>query len=120
MTELEFNRLITRYQRGTASEEEVAIVEYWLEKRTEKDPYSKLSSLQKENYRQKNFVNMKSAIQGGGGSGISDEKRTFTISRRNWRGIAAAVLVLILGTRDFSYSGISNKLELQYIVDVDC
>lgn|SRR5690625_632689 len=119
MTELEFNRLITRYQRGTASEEEVAIVEYWLEKRTEKDPYSKLSSLQKENYRQKNFVNMKSAIQGGGGSGISDEKRTFTISRRNWRGIAAAVLVLILGTSAFYYSELANEPEWKSIVNVD-
>ena len=48
MDEKEFEELVKRCLSGQATEKEAALVDQWLNHRTEKDPFSRISESEKE------------------------------------------------------------------------
>lgn len=107
MTEEEFNKLIEKYQRGTASREEAEMVEYWLEMRAAENPYEAIPEKEKTAIQQRILDHIKSGMTG---------KEEFSspsgriIPRLRLR-IAAAVFLLIAGVGVWRISTINTQPE---------
>lgn len=96
MDEIEFDTLIKRCLSGQATEQEIELVEKWLERRQQKDPFGKLSSIDKENIRLKVFNSLSSRM--------TDSEVTLQRTRSPLRPIVfyrAAAAILLLAV--FSY-----------------
>lgn len=65
MNEKEFSELIRRCLSGEASKEEASLVEEWLDRRTEEDPFDKLGAPEKEKIRAGMFNRLSSRAMGG-------------------------------------------------------
>ena len=93
MDEKEFEELVKRCLSGQATEKEAALVDQWLNHRTEKDPFSRISESEKEEIGVKIFGDISSKIRGSGlipGGKLNSNATSF------YRAAAAIILLSAL------------------------
>lgn len=96
MDELEFDALIKRCLSGQATEQEIELVEKWLEQRQQNDPFGKLSVNEKEKIRIKIFKSLSSKMMD---RDVSVAKTRLPVRAIVFYRAAAAILLLCV----FSY-----------------
>lgn len=94
MREKEFEELINRCLSGQATKEEASLVEKWLDQRTDKDPFSKLSVNEKEKIRIKIFQGLFPKNMESGGS--LTNKKPGRAAINFYRAAAAIMLISVL------------------------
>lgn len=112
MHEKEFEELINRCLSGQATKEEASLVEKWLDQRTDKDPFSKLSVNEKEKIRIKIFQGLFPKNMESGGP-LTNEKpgRAAIIF---YRAAAAIMLISVLSYTLLKFT--SHSIEKKFTV----
>ncbi len=123
MNDKEFGELIRRCLSGEVNQEETALLEKWLDWRSEKDPHSELSDSEKEKMRMRFFKNISSKMMKSFGS---VPKSKSSLKATGFYRIAAAVVVLCVLSyailKKFANSSGAEKIAIVHSVlsaDVD-
>lgn len=92
MHEKEFDELIERCLLGQATREERTLVEKWLEQRSQKDPFGKLSVSEKESIRLRMLEGLSAKMM----EPVEPSKRGRSRARAFYRAAAAVMLLSVL------------------------